>query len=520
MIKFLKKENLLRSGLILILLLFLFFLLCQKIDLTTTDLGRHIKNGQMILKGGFNVLKTNFYSYSNTDFSFLNHHWLSGVIFYLFYKLAGFSAVHLLILIILLVTFLLFFRTAEKTAGTAISSFIALAIIPLMAYRHGVRPEAFSYFLAALFFFLLNKFSRNEISFKKLLFIPLIQIIWINLHIYAFLGPLIVLAFLIEKLLKKQKETTKKLGVLLLLCLLACLISPFGLKALLYPLNIFKNYGYRLLENQSVFFLENLKIKNPVFTLFKITLALLLISFLYLIFKKRRQIPFTEIILAGGISLAGLMAVRNLSLFGFFALPILAKNIAIILPKVKTPLNEKSTDFKIGLLTFALLIIILSFVLYSPDLKSNSFWGIGLSPGSNGSIEFFKENNLSGPIFNNYDIGSYLVFHLYPQEKVFIDNRPEAYPAEFLQNVYIAMQQESNLWQEKDRQYGFNTIFFNYHDATPWSQNFLIERLKDKDWAPVFVDDYAIIFLKRNVLNKEIIEKFEIAEDRFKITEL
>ena len=79
------------------------------------------------------------------------------------------------------------------------------------------------------------------------------------------------------------------------------------------------------------------------------------------------------------------------------------------------------------------------------------------------------------------------------------------------------MQQDNNVWLEKDKLYNFNTIFFAYHDATPWAQKFLIERVVDDDWAPVFADDYAIIFLKRNDLNQSIIEKYEIPRNMFGI---
>ncbi|MBL7156022.1 MAG: hypothetical protein ISS87_00250, partial [Candidatus Pacebacteria bacterium] len=53
---------------ILIFLLFWFgIFLLQKINLTTADLGRLLKNGELILKGNFDVLYTNFYSYTNPD---------------------------------------------------------------------------------------------------------------------------------------------------------------------------------------------------------------------------------------------------------------------------------------------------------------------------------------------------------------------------------------------------------------------------------------------------------------------
>jgi len=131
---------------------------------------------------------------------------------------------------------------------------------------------------------------------------------------------------------------------------------------------------------------------------------------------------------------------------------------------------------------------------------------------------FFKENNLQGPIFNNYDIGGYLIFNLFPQEKVFVDNRPEIYSSEFFQEDYIPMQENYDIWLTKSKEYGINTIIFYRHNAIPWGQQFLITRIDDVSWAPVFVDDRVIIFLKRNLLNKEVIQEYEIPRKIFSIS--
>lgn len=100
---------------------------------------------------------------------------------------------------------------------------------------------------------------------------------------------------------------------------------------------------------------------------------------------------------------------------------------------------------------------------------------------NNASAEFFKKENVQGPVFNNYDIGSYLIYYLFPQERVFVDNRPESYPASFFKEIYIPMQ---------EKEYNFNAIFFSHCDYTPWGQKFLINRLNDKDWVPVFADQF------------------------------
>jgi len=118
---------------------------------------------------------------------------------------------------------------------------------------------------------------------------------------------------------------------------------------------------------------------------------------------------------------------------------------------------------------------------------------------------------------NNYDIGGFLTYGLYPQERVFVDNRPEAYPGEFFTRDLLPMQMREEDWLRVDAKYGFNAIFFYRHDATRWGQQFMIRRLADPAWAPVFVDNFAIIIVRRTPENADVIERFEIPKSRFEV---
>ena len=142
---------------------------------------------------------------------------------------------------------------------------------------------------------------------------------------------------------------------------------------------------------------------------------------------------------------------------------------------------------------------------------------LGLMPKVNASAEFFKQTSLKGPIFSNYDIGGYLIYHFGPQEKVFVDNRQEAFPPDFFQKIYIPMQEDSSVWRQEEVKYGFNVIYFYRHDLTPWGQDFMIARVKDPQWAPVFVDDYTIIFARRGSIDQGAIDRFELPKSMFKV---
>ena len=79
------------------------------------------------------------------------------------------------------------------------------------------------------------------------------------------------------------------------------------------------------------------------------------------------------------------------------------------------------------------------------------------------------------------------------------------------------MQEDEDTWRAYADQFKINVIYFYRHDATPWAQPFLIRRLNDRFWIPVYVDDYTIIFLKRTIQNEPIIMKYELPRSMFVI---
>jgi len=504
--------------LILIVGLFLLFtfLITRKINLATTDLGRHLKNAEVALQddvlGGWRgVLRTNFFSYTYPDYPFVNHHWGSGVIFFLIWRTCGFVGLSIFFTIITLATFWLFFRLAWKNSRFSLALLIAILVLPVIVSRVEIRPETFSYLLAGIFLWVLQR--------RRLLWLlPFLELVWVNLHIYFFLGFFLIGAFFLEELffLPKRGKRVGNLGYLRDLsiagglCLAASFLNPAGWRGVLYPLQIFKGYGYRLFENQAVWFLDKI-VRYPPSLYFKIAFGVLVLSWIY-VFVKKRSFSFCNLLFTICYSFIAWSAVRNFTLFGYFALPIIAYNLREIRVIGEKPELEDFLAASVG----ALLLLGLF-------LPNSSYWlarlslGFGLEKGNEKAAEFFLENHLSGPIFNNYDNGGYLIYYLFPKERVFVDNRPEAYPKEFFEKTYIPMQEKEEKWEQENKKYNFNTVFFYRLDLTPWGQNFLVSRIKDPSWAPVYVDDWSIIFVKRNAQNQALIQKYELPKEIFTV---
>ncbi len=321
-----------------ILLVFMFLvcavLTAEKINLVTADLGRHIKNGEIIVnalaaKGGIlrvdKVLRENFYSYTYPAYPFLSHHWGSGVLFYLTQRVFGFTGISVFFLSVCLITFAVFFDLAVKKGGFAAAFLCSIVLLPLIVNRTEIRPEAFSSLFCGIFLWVLWS--------KKWLFaLPVLLFIWVNVHVYFFLGFFLIGIFLIEEaidILFRKGKNWRGLGnlvIILVICFLVSLFNPAGLKGVVYPLQIFGNYGYRVLENQTVWFLDKI-ISYPANLYFKIGFGLLLASWVYVI-ASRKPFNLLNFLLSIFISYLGWTAVRNFTLFGLFALPVLSENFS------------------------------------------------------------------------------------------------------------------------------------------------------------------------------------------------
>jgi len=516
--KLMKKSYLIFS-LILVFLLSLFIF--QKINLVTADLGRHITNGKIFLfPENFNaslnmLLHSNFFSFTNPNFPFINHHWASGILFYMIFALFGFDGLSLFYGGCIIFSTIILFYLWRNKLPVYVSFPIMLLLIPLIGERTEVRPEGLSYLFISLIITLLHLYVTNQIQKKWLYLIPIISLLFVNTHIYFIFSPFIIVMFVFEELIHKNFVKSKDLTIILVLSTLALCINPFGFKELIYPFTIFNSYGYLVVENMSIPFLTTFGINNPNFLWWKIITAFAVFSSVIVFLKHRRKIPVALLGISTTFAILSFFSIRHLTAYGLTLIPLFLCYANLLYAK----LNEKEELELHAMSSVAFSIVILIFIIINfwSRLPWNSNWGIGLLPEINKSADFFKMQNISGPIFSNYDIGGYLIFHLYPTEKVFVDNRPEAYPASFLQNEYVQMQNNEKIWKKQLTKWNFNAIYFYRLDITPWAQKFLIERIKDPLWAPIFVDDYTIIFLRKNQKNAEIIKEYELPKNMFSV---
>ena len=506
----------------------LIIIFSQKVQFTSSDLGRHLENGKVVWQDR-QVLFSNFYSYTETGRPFINHHWLSGLIFYGIYLLGGFNLLSIFNIILALFIFGLVFTMARRAIGFYGAGFLALPPILLLSERVEIRPEIFSYLFIILTWMLIERTAADR-RYRRLLWLLPLFVFWVNIHIYFFIGLALIgfkaaAEFLPPLFRKAAGEPRRFSGAWaaakpwlrnLFYLSLACLINPNTWRGLSYPFSILQGYGYDIAENKSIFYLSSLMI-NYNFLIFKSLLALLAMSFL-LLYLAAKKIDLFHLFLGFFFSGLALFASRNLALFGLVAFWLISQNLGRVLSflEIRYPLVARLWPRINAYLASSLLLLIIcsSFYLLRDYSQQGNFIrtapGWGLSAGSDDSASFFQNNGLSGPIFNNYDLGSALIFWLYPREKVFVDNRPEAYGDRFFKEIYKPLQSDPAEWQKADAKYKFKAVYFAYTDSTPWAQEFLHSILSDNDWALVYFDRYTVILLNKKLTDPETVRKLSL----------
>lgn len=491
-----------------VLILFLFLagmLFWHNLTSINLDIGRHLKLGEIIWQTK-SIPGTNLFSYTETEHPFFNHHWLSEVIFYGLYNGGGFSLLIIAKVLILLAAFSFLIWSVKSKSWLAVlpSSLMALA---LFFIRDEPRPEIFSYLLLAVFLFIIQK-ARGDDRYRGLWLLPFLAFLWVNLHIYFFIGMALYGIFLLERLISRKFFRTEWLiGALMGL---AVLINPHGLAGALYPLTILKEYAYGVVENEPL--VNNLAYGWERVTIFYIFFGSLVLVGTGLI---RRYKGWKKKVLdVLSLSLLGYGAwtmQRNLNLYALVLLPILSQNFPIEFSWAK--------DFpRLGRrlwATGAMAVLFLGIYAVQSNqlyilMDSSRRFGLGVSLAAEEAVEFIKTNQIAGPVFNNFEIGSYLIWKLYPGQKVFVDGRPEAYSAKFFNKVYKPMLGDEQSWLTLSQQYGINYIFFNHNSLSDNAQKFLSRINKDARWQLVFLNETVVIYVKNERKNQEVINRHKI----------
>ena len=363
-----------------------------------------------------------------------------------------------------------------------------------------LKPEIFSYMLLSLTVANYFKIKVSEQAGKLCYLFPLVMLIWVNTHGgflvgYTFLGVVAVgeiANYLFRSAGALSLRTIKHLSVAALLTFIALFCTPYGVSYPLHvaseTLSISQQHISGLQAYKSIFSPEMYHLFQPLY----LYIAAILTLPLFVEQVLRRRLDYAVLLLS---IVFVVFYVRYGRMTYFYAI-IMVFSLQYML--ATSPAWQSITEKRVGttrLLAWATVIIVISLSVhrlqdrfrYPTDTTSFSFGNSYLNPET--EAEFIEENLSNHVLCNGYNGGGYLIWKLWPRQKVMID--PRYFP-------YVSWFDE---WLAVSNRVNGHELLPKF-DCSVWSVNYryvnLVNTLRTApDWQLVFVGASSAVFAKR-----------------------
>jgi hypothetical protein len=481
-------------------LLILIAALTSLFPINNYDIWWHLKTGEYIVSES-SIPGTDIYSFTAEGNSWITHEWLAELIFFAVYSAGGLNSLIIFkVFMAILVAFILLVNIYKRDYKNLLIYILLAAAISIGSYRLFIRPHIFTYlFLATLTVSIFSPgyFHRNK--FITLLAIPLLFLLWANIHSGFIIGLgvywIIAIGAAIENKLDKSESRysfTESLRTILLppaVATLAALINPNGIKAFVYPFLLASDPVLKNAIAEMVSPFEILSTEK-----FYWFLLIVVICFaVYGLIRNLKKRPAISLILLIGI-ISGLMSIRNSYEFAILTMAALTATSGTIPRRYFWP----------GFL--ATLIFVVSLGFYASSYINNTR-GIKLGIGEDfpqGAAGFLEGINYSGKIYAPLGWGSYLIWSVWPEVKVFIDGRLLVYGADLL-NKYHYIRQDEPGSLEMLAGYGTEAVMVPIGQERWRIRNAVA---LSPDWQLCYYDDNSVVFLMKNDHNREWLEQY------------
>lgn len=450
---------------------------------------------------------------------YYNTEWLFDVVVYLAYFAAGFAGVILLkAALAALTAFILWKDSAlgrdaslDRTLDVAIRAAVLFPCLLIISYRFVERPDLVLMVFLAFTIYALDAYLYE--GRRYLYALPVVQVVWANMHPSALLAVVPFIAFLggglflrlIHRWRGVQPPGTpsatqiRTVAIVFAAVLLASVANPYGTHVLTVPFRLAASpwLMYHIVELQAP--------RLVAFPAPAIFTGLLALTSLML----AKRSPLMSVLLATPFAYLGFSAVRFVFLFTIVAGPILARNLSVLAGMLSRAWARRAC---LGLASGAALIgavaICLAGAHVEPFGDPTRLPGIGVNDRflPERALRYLEGAGIQGKVFNTFHWGGYLAWRDFPRLAPIIDGRGYV-PSGLLEAAYFA-NTNPDLLERLHRTYRFDVVLVAY-PGMPSDATETPDRAISSDWALVYWDDVAVVFLRRTERLAQIIKRDE-----------
>jgi len=485
------------------------------------DTGWHIRIGDWILLH-HQVPRQDMFSFTKPGQPFFAWEWLWDVGASWLHRWGGLEAVVVASLLVISLTIALLHRLVYRRCGNPLVAIVLTGIAAAGASIHWLaRPHLFTMLFLVIYLAILERVREGRA--RLLWILPVIMLVWTNLHGGFLIGIVVVGAFCGGELLRAvlTRDAQERREALTIAakylaatggCVLASLVNPYGYHLYTHLIEYFRDpFATKYITE-----FQGTNFHHPASLFLEVMLVFGLGAAIW--YGRRRQ--FIEVLLIAGLGHLSLVIVRNMPIYVIAAAPIIAgpmvlwlkalaeapiagwiKSVFANFVEIGEELVPLERPWRLHVVPVAVMAV-LCLAMASPhaglkfkpayDPKGypekpleamNPAWLNRPSDGA--ALHLFEPGQR---VFTHDEWGDYLIYRLSPRGfKVFVDGRSDFYGGKFGQK-YIDVMNVKYDWQQTLDRYGVDTVLLPT-DAP------LAGALKEsRRWRVAYDDGMAIVF--------------------------
>lgn len=470
--------------------------LAPKLD---TDLWWHLWDGRYILDHHA-VPTRDFLSFTSSGKPWTDHEWLSEILLYGLYRLAGLWGTIIGFAVIIAATWaLVYVRMVRRGITPFLGLFVLLASFFISVPTWGARPQMLTLLFLAAFALILDSYRRRPARTTLILF-PLLMLLWANLHGGWVLGIVLMVVTIIGEFLDERTSrpgalsqgVIRDLAAATVVTLVVTILTPNGISGLLYPLvwvtpGPFANV---LTEWVSVDF------HQLVYMVFEG----LLLLFLVVLIVNRRLLSWTSILLLLAYTYLALSETRNVAVWAVVIAPILGSCLQGILEEYGPRRPDPGRSLQPGrerminsvLLVLVLLILPTELLHFATPkaLRSDQ-----TSTFPDEAMTYMNRHHLPRNTLAAYAWGGYLIWRGYPSYLDFIDGRANTVFTPAVLQAYLSATSLQPHWNRVLSQDHVQNVLIQPN--LPLAQGLA----EDGGWRRVYKDSTAVLYTRNQTVS-------------------
>ncbi len=422
--------------------------------------GWHLVTGRLILETG-SIPAHDLFSYTAAGHEWINLAWLFEAASALLVRTGGLPLFATACVLVYAFLPVLVFRRALRMGAGLVPALGLTVLAYLVLLSHAIaRPHIVTYVFFALVLERLDDFQNGRLPARALWWLPLLALVWANVHGGFFIGFVLGgvfagVAALRAVVFRDTKERRRALVFATFLAAmgLATLVNPHGprLHTAVQEYLSLRSIRY-FHEFQSPDFLAA---SVPVLSFEALTLMLVLVLGL-----GGRRLPWVEMALLVLFLHQALHSARHMNLFAIVAAPIIAREITPWLDALRPAFQERwraiareQAALRSPLVYFpaiCALFVALSLAGVLPFPRTLDDLQL-----SRGAAEFIATHqDRFGRLFNTDDLGGTLIYRFWPRLRVFVDDRNAVYGDDFMMRRYYRVLYGQRGWRKVLDRYG------------------------------------------------------------------